>query len=154
MNKYLNIYLCVTGQKYGILEIKIVLANLMRQFQFTVADASQPMLIPSSEVVLKPKHGVPLIVSKRATLMTWITTNSTSILSSFASLKFPVISKKKTLKQNQFVRRIRLEYFDILSRYTMNSSKSIFTRSLIINPQNLKSAFCFYLPMMLKYIFF
>ena len=70
LNKCFNIYLVVTGQKYGILEIKIVLANLMRQFQFTVADASQPMLIPSSEVVLKPKHGVPLIVSKRATLMT------------------------------------------------------------------------------------
>ena len=70
LNKCFNIYLGVTGQKYGILEIKIVLANLMRQFQFTVADASQPMLIPSSEVVLKPKHGVPLIVSKRATLMT------------------------------------------------------------------------------------
>ncbi|XP_046449158.1 cytochrome P450 4c3-like isoform X2 [Daphnia pulex] len=56
------------GQKYGILEIKIVLANLMRQFRFAVADMSQPMLTPSSEVVLKPKHGVPLIVSKRTTV--------------------------------------------------------------------------------------
>ncbi len=56
------------GQKYGILEIKIVLANLMRQFRFAVADASQPMLTPSSEVVLKPKHGVSLIVSKRTTV--------------------------------------------------------------------------------------
>lgn len=55
-----------TGQKYGLLEIKIVLANLLRRFRFSVADPSKPMLIPSSEVVLKPKHGVPLIVSKRA----------------------------------------------------------------------------------------
>ncbi|KAI9563279.1 hypothetical protein GHT06_010737 [Daphnia sinensis] len=55
------------GQKYGILEIKIVLANLMRRFRFSVADCSQPMIIPSSEIVLKPKHGVPLIVSKRLT---------------------------------------------------------------------------------------
>ncbi|XP_057367277.1 cytochrome P450 4c3-like [Daphnia carinata] len=53
------------GQKYGILEIKIVLANLMRRFRFSVADSSQPMIIPSSEIVLKPKHGVPLIASKR-----------------------------------------------------------------------------------------
>ncbi|XP_032789240.2 cytochrome P450 4c3 [Daphnia magna] len=53
------------GQKYGILETKIVLANLMRRFRFSVADSSQPMIIPSSEIVLKPKHGVPLIVSKR-----------------------------------------------------------------------------------------
>lgn len=54
-----------SGQKYGILETKIVLANLMRRFRFSVADSSQPMIIPSSEIVLKPKHGVPLIVSKR-----------------------------------------------------------------------------------------
>ncbi|XP_046449670.1 cytochrome P450 4c3-like [Daphnia pulex] len=54
------------GQKYGLLEIKIVLANLLRRFRFSVADPSKPMLIPSSEVVLKPKQGVPLIVSKRA----------------------------------------------------------------------------------------
>jgi cytochrome P450 family 4 len=57
---------CCAGQKYGLLEIKVVLANLLRWFRFSVADSSQPMLVPSSEVVLKPnKHGVPLIVSKR-----------------------------------------------------------------------------------------
>jgi cytochrome P450 family 4 len=67
LGKLTNQSICSAGQKYGILEIKIVLANLMRQFRFAVADASQPMLTPSSEVVLKPKHGVPLIVSKRTT---------------------------------------------------------------------------------------
>ncbi len=59
-----NYSICCTGQKYGLLEIKIVLANLLRQFRFSVADPSKPMLIPSSEVVLKPKNGVPLIVTK------------------------------------------------------------------------------------------
>ena len=48
-----------------MLEIKVVLANLLRRFQFSLADISGPMLIPSSEVVLKPKHGVSLIVSKK-----------------------------------------------------------------------------------------
>ena len=59
-----NYSICCTGQKYGLLEIKIVLANLLRQFRFSVADPSKPMLVPSSEVVLKPKNGVPLIVTK------------------------------------------------------------------------------------------
>ena len=48
-----------------MLEIKIVLANLLRRFRFSVSDPSKPMLIPSSEVVLKPKDGVSLILSKR-----------------------------------------------------------------------------------------
>lgn len=52
-----------------MLEIKVVLANLLRRFRFSVADPTQPMLVPSSEVVLKPKHGVPLIVSKRLDLV-------------------------------------------------------------------------------------
>ena len=60
-----------SGQKYGILEIKVVLANLLRRFQFSVKDASTPMLIPSSEVVLKPKKGVPLILSKRE-IIAWV----------------------------------------------------------------------------------
>ncbi|XP_046640760.1 cytochrome P450 4c3-like [Daphnia pulicaria] len=54
------------GQKYGMLEIKVVLANLMRRFRFSVSDPSAPLIIPSSEVVLKPKHGIPLILSKRS----------------------------------------------------------------------------------------
>ena len=60
-----------SGQKYGILEIKVVLANLLRRFRFSVKDASTPMLIPSSEVVLKPKKGVPLILSKRE-IIAWV----------------------------------------------------------------------------------
>ena len=49
-----------------MLEIKVVLANLLRWFRFSVVDMNEPMLVPSSEVVLKPnQHGVPLIVSKR-----------------------------------------------------------------------------------------
>ena len=57
------------GQKYALLEIKIVMANLLRRFQFSVTadDAKLPLVVPSIEVVLKPsnKDGVHLIVSKR-----------------------------------------------------------------------------------------
>ena len=48
-----------------MLEIKVVLANLLRRFRFSLTDISGPMLIPSSEVVLKPKNGVSLIVTER-----------------------------------------------------------------------------------------
>ena len=57
------------GQKYALLEIKIVMANLLRRFRFSVNEGEfkQPMIVPSVEVVLKPnnENGVPLIVSKR-----------------------------------------------------------------------------------------
>ena len=53
------------GQKYAMLEMKIVLANLLRIFRFSVLDQSQPMIQPSFEVVLKSKQGIRLIVSKR-----------------------------------------------------------------------------------------
>lgn len=48
-----------------MLEIKAVLANLLRRFQFTHPNPREPMLVPSSQVVLKPMHDVSLIVSKR-----------------------------------------------------------------------------------------
>jgi len=56
----------VTGQKYAMLEIKVVLATLLRCYQFSVADVDGPLLVPTSAVVLKPKTGVSLIVTKRS----------------------------------------------------------------------------------------
>jgi len=66
LNECFYPYWNIAGQKYGMLEIKVVLANLMRRFQFSVSDPSAPLIVPSSEVVLKPKHGIPLILSKRS----------------------------------------------------------------------------------------
>ena len=48
-----------------MLEIKVVLAILLRRYQFSVADEGGPLLVPTSAVVLKPKSGVSLIVTRR-----------------------------------------------------------------------------------------
>jgi len=53
------------GQKYGMLEIKVVLSTLMRRFRFTSPDASSELYHPSSQVVLKPVGPVPVIIQRR-----------------------------------------------------------------------------------------
>ncbi|XP_046632821.1 cytochrome P450 4c3-like isoform X2 [Daphnia pulicaria] len=52
------------GQKFAMLELKVILANLIRQFHFFV-DPSAPEVIPLQETTLNPKTPVNLIVSKR-----------------------------------------------------------------------------------------
>lgn len=52
------------GQKFAMLELKVILANLIRQFHFCV-DPSAPEVIPLQETTLNPKTPVNLIVSKR-----------------------------------------------------------------------------------------
>jgi cytochrome P450 len=47
-----------------MLELKVILANLIRQFHFFV-DPSAPEVIPLQETTLNPKTPVNLIVSKR-----------------------------------------------------------------------------------------
>ncbi|KAI9552444.1 hypothetical protein GHT06_022810 [Daphnia sinensis] len=52
------------GLKFAMLELKIVLANLLRRFEFSVRDPSVPIKA-SLELLLTPKDGVHLIVTKR-----------------------------------------------------------------------------------------
>ncbi|XP_059353317.1 cytochrome P450 4c3-like isoform X2 [Daphnia carinata] len=52
------------GLKFAMLELKIVLANLLRRFDFSVRDPSVPIKA-SLELLLTPKDGVHLIVTKR-----------------------------------------------------------------------------------------
>ncbi len=60
-----------SGQKYVMLELKVVLANLLRRFQFAVRDPMEPMIDCLLETTLQPKTSVNLIVSKRALKSLW-----------------------------------------------------------------------------------
>lgn len=53
------------GQKYGMIEVKIVLSTLLRRFRFTAPAGITALLPPSSEVVLKPIDGVPVVAHRR-----------------------------------------------------------------------------------------
>ncbi|XP_057367005.1 cytochrome P450 4C1-like [Daphnia carinata] len=52
------------GQKYAMLELKVVLANLLRRIEFSVSDPAISDA-PDLGFVLKPKHGVRLVISRR-----------------------------------------------------------------------------------------
>ncbi|KAI9563276.1 hypothetical protein GHT06_010734 [Daphnia sinensis] len=52
------------GQKYAMLELKVVFANLLRRVEFSVSDPAISDA-PDLGFVLKPKHGVRLVISKR-----------------------------------------------------------------------------------------
>ncbi|XP_032792206.2 cytochrome P450 4c3 isoform X1 [Daphnia magna] len=53
------------GQKFAMLELKVVLAHLLRRFQFSIRDPTEPKIIPLLDTTLKPKSPVNLIVTKR-----------------------------------------------------------------------------------------
>ncbi|XP_057368149.1 cytochrome P450 4c3-like [Daphnia carinata] len=54
------------GQKYAMYEMRVVMANLLRQFRFSVSDPSAPLEIPSVAIALKARNGVRLIASRRS----------------------------------------------------------------------------------------
>jgi hypothetical protein len=55
-----------SGQKYAMLELKVVFANLLRRVQFSISDPAKPLSdAPDLGFVLKPKHGIRLMLSKR-----------------------------------------------------------------------------------------
>ncbi|KAI9563251.1 hypothetical protein GHT06_010709 [Daphnia sinensis] len=56
------------GQKYAMYELRVVTANLLRWFRFSVSDPTAPLQTPTLAMILKPKNGVRLIVSRRSSL--------------------------------------------------------------------------------------
>jgi len=53
------------GQKYGMLEVKVILSTLIRHFRFSVTEESKRIVIPCNEIVLKPKTTMPLVITRR-----------------------------------------------------------------------------------------
>lgn len=49
-------------------ELRVVLANLLRWFRFSVSDPSAPLETPTMLIVLKFKNGARLIVSRRSNI--------------------------------------------------------------------------------------
>lgn len=52
------------GQKYALYEEKVILASLLRNFQFRIDPARIPIQ-PLLDIVLKPSGGLPLMITKR-----------------------------------------------------------------------------------------
>ena len=55
----------LAGQKYGMLEVKVILSTLIRHFRFSVTEESKRIVIPCNEIVLKPKTTMPLVITRR-----------------------------------------------------------------------------------------
>ena len=53
------------GQKYALLELKVVLSTLVRRFAFAAAGSSKTKAVPASEIVLKPVNGIRLHLRRR-----------------------------------------------------------------------------------------
>jgi len=53
------------GQKYALLELKVVLSWMLRRLRFSVLDPNAPETKASGEIVLKPVDGIHLVVAPR-----------------------------------------------------------------------------------------
>ena len=61
----------LAGQKFAMLELKVVLANLLRRFKFSLRDPTEPKIECLMEITIKPKTNVNLIVLKRDLRVLW-----------------------------------------------------------------------------------
>lgn len=52
-----------TGQRMAMLEMKVVASRLLRRFRFAYDAAAHGPAKPCQDLVLKPKHGMPLLIT-------------------------------------------------------------------------------------------
>ena len=59
------ILFCLTllGQRFALFEEKVIMSTLLRRFRFTYDTAKHGPAKPSADLVLKPHHGMPMIVT-------------------------------------------------------------------------------------------
>jgi hypothetical protein len=58
------VVLFLSGQRFALLELKIILSSLIRRFKFEFSSDAE-LLIPSHQITLKSLTGINLIVSRR-----------------------------------------------------------------------------------------
>ena len=54
----------LTGQRFALYEEKVVACHLLRRFRFSY-DPARPPVAVSADLVLKPKGGLPLLLTRR-----------------------------------------------------------------------------------------
>lgn len=59
----LLLLLLFLGQRFAMLEEKVIMSGLLRRFRFTYDMDKHGPAIPCADLVLKPKHGMPLIIT-------------------------------------------------------------------------------------------
>lgn len=52
-----------SGQRFAMLEEKVIMSSLLRRFRFSYDTAKHGPAIPCADLVLKPKNGMPLIIT-------------------------------------------------------------------------------------------
>ncbi len=61
---YLFLHLIAgVGQRFALFEEKVLMSSLLRRFRFTYNTAKHGPAKPSADLVLKPHHGMPMIVT-------------------------------------------------------------------------------------------
>ncbi len=53
----------LSGQRFALFEEKVIMSTLLRRFRFTYNTAKHGPAKPSADLVLKPHHGMPMIVT-------------------------------------------------------------------------------------------
>jgi cytochrome P450 len=58
--------LILLGQRFALFEEKVIMSTLLRRFRFTYDTATHGPAKPSADLVLKPHHGMPMILTALA----------------------------------------------------------------------------------------
>lgn len=64
------IWICFTGQKFAMLEMKIVISQLLLKYQFLPAMKSEPLILDTS-LVIRSINRLPVRIKRRSSENIW-----------------------------------------------------------------------------------